>query len=86
MPVGAAGERARCTAYVKERAVRVDRLLAALEDDAVAGADGQGHDLRQRVRARLKDYEQHPERRRALLQDQPVGQLGASQHLTASRV
>ena len=52
--------------------VRLRRLLAALEEEAVPGPDRQRSDLRQRVRARLEDDQEHAERRGDLLEHQPV--------------
>mmetsp|Transcript_13638 Transcript_13638/g.35193 ORF Transcript_13638/g.35193 Transcript_13638/m.35193 type:complete len:227 (-) Transcript_13638:113-793(-) len=60
--------------------VGVRGLLAALEQQAVAAADGQRRDLGQRVRAGLEDDHQHAQRRRDLLQRQALRHLHSREH------
>ena len=54
---------------------------AHLEQETVAGADGEGRDLRQSVGARLKDDQQHANGRRHLLQHQALCDLQPALHL-----
>ena len=75
----------RPTQAVDQRAVGVERLRAALEDDRVARAERQRADLDDGVGAALEDDQQHPERALDLGEDQPVVQLGPA-HRLAHRV
>ncbi len=55
-----------------------------LEQQAVAGADGERGDLRQRVGARLEDDEQHADRTGLLLQDEALRNLRPALQLRAA--
>ena len=65
--------------------VRVDRLLAAAEDDRVAALDAQAGGVDRHVRPRLVDEEDHAERHADLEHLQPVRADAALAHL-ADRV
>ena len=54
-------------------------LLATFQQQAVARADGEARDLRQRVRPGLEDDEEHAERRGDLLEVEPIRDLHLAQ-------
>lgn len=76
-------QKSRAAAYGATHPVQlcvgVRCLLATLKQEAVAGAQRQRGNLRQGVRARLKDDQQDANRRGDLVEDQTLGDLRAQQ-------
>ncbi len=60
-----------------EHRITLRRLLPALQQQPVPGADGERGNLRQRIGPCLEDNQQHADRRRDLVQNQAISKLRA---------